>query len=167
MKISASWQQRQVAACLAIFLAVPFAQAADTQPPAATASQQSATPPAAQTQSSDPATSNPAPPSSQPTATPSEPKPPASDDADQDETPEALPSAPQQQQNGNSNPVGTAAAPYEKTTGVAASRPAGAVVAPAKQKRSRSFLIRVALIAGACVAVGVVVGLSAASPSRP
>jgi hypothetical protein len=54
-----------------------------------------------------------------------------------------------------------------KTGGVAASRPAGAVIAPGKQRRARSILIRVGVIVGAAVAVGTVVGLSHASPSRP
>jgi hypothetical protein len=70
-------------------------------------------------------------------------------------------------QQGGNPPVGTAAAPYEKGVGVAASRPAGVVIAPAKQRRTRSFLIRVGLIVGAAVAVGTVIGLSSASPSRP
>src|ERR1035441_7918980 len=70
-------------------------------------------------------------------------------------------------QNSTPNPVGTAAAPVMKTGGVAASRPAGAVIAPGKQRRARSILIRVGVIAGAAVAIGTVVGLSHASPSRP
>src|ERR1700749_2257827 len=79
-----------------------------------------------------------------------------------------------QTQNGSQNPpqnaqqpVGTAAAPYEKTVGSASSRPAGAVIAPAKQRRAHSLLIKVGLIAGAAVAVGAVVALSKASSSRP
>jgi hypothetical protein len=72
-----------------------------------------------------------------------------------------------QTQSGSGNPVGTAAAPAEKSAGVTASRPAGAVIAPAKQHRARSLVIRLAVVAGAAVAVGVVVGLSKASPSRP
>ncbi|MGA9718219.1 MAG: hypothetical protein WBQ79_08050 [Acidobacteriaceae bacterium] len=70
-------------------------------------------------------------------------------------------------QQGGTPPVGTAVAPYEKGVGVAASRPAGVVIAPAKQRRTRSFLIQVGLIVGAAVAVGTVIGLSNASPSRP
>jgi cytoskeletal protein RodZ len=167
MGISATWQQRQIAACLVIFLGAPFAQAAIAQPVPVRSGQQATTAPATQAPNADNANSKPTTNTSQPVATPSETSSSSSNEADQDETSTALPSAPQQQQNGTSNPVGTAAAPYEKPTGVAASRPAGAVVAPAKQKRSRSFLIRVGLIVGACVAVGVVVGLSAASPSRP
>jgi anti-anti-sigma factor len=70
-------------------------------------------------------------------------------------------------QNGTQEPLGTAAATFIKTTGVAASRPAGAAIAPAKQRRARSIIIKVAAIAGAGVAVGAVVALASASPSRP
>jgi hypothetical protein len=70
-------------------------------------------------------------------------------------------------QSGQQAPVGTAAAPYENKIGVAASRPAGVVIAPAKQKRERSLVIKVGLIVGGAIAVGTVVGLSAASSSRP
>jgi len=72
-----------------------------------------------------------------------------------------------QQQPGDQKPVGTAVAPVERSTGIAASRPAGAVIAPAKQKRARTILIRVGVVVGAAVAVGIVVGLSKASPARP
>ena len=82
--------------------------------------------------------------------------------------PSSAPQATQPQQNGGTPaPVGTAVAPYEKGMGIAASRPAGAVIAPAKQRRTRSFVIKVSLIVGAAVAVGTVVALSSASPSRP
>ena len=64
-------------------------------------------------------------------------------------------------------PVGTAAAPVSKPEGVPGSTPAGAAIAPAKQKRVRTFAIRTALVVAAVVAVGVVVGLSEASSSRP
>ncbi len=70
-------------------------------------------------------------------------------------------------QQGGQQPVGTATAPYEKSIGVPASRPAGAVIAPAKQRRARSFTLKLGLIAGAAVAVGTVVALSNASSSRP
>jgi hypothetical protein len=63
--------------------------------------------------------------------------------------------------------VGTAAAPYEKPTGVPGSRPAGAAIAPAKQKRVRAIVIRVGLILAGAGAVGAVVGLSKASHSQP
>lgn len=72
-----------------------------------------------------------------------------------------------QTQDNSHRPVGTAAAPYEPVTGVAASRPAGAAIAPAKQRRVRTFLISLGVIAGAGIAVGSVVALSHGSPSRP
>lgn len=72
-----------------------------------------------------------------------------------------------QQQNGTHKPVGTAAAPYERTMGIAASRPAGAAIAPAKQRRVRTILISVGVIAGAGIAIGSVAALSHGSPSHP
>jgi hypothetical protein len=71
------------------------------------------------------------------------------------------------QQKGEQEPVGTAAAQPVKTTGVAASKPVGAAIAPAKQRRARSILIKVGVIGGASVAVATVLALSSASPSRP
>ena len=71
------------------------------------------------------------------------------------------------EQTGAQTPVGTAAAPYERTMGVASSRPAGAVIAPAKQRRVRTILISVSLIAGGAIAVGSVAALSHGSSSRP
>jgi hypothetical protein len=69
--------------------------------------------------------------------------------------------------SGNQKPVGTAAAEKPVTTGVAASNPAGAAIAPAKQRRVRSLVIKIAALAGAGVAIGTVAALSSASPSRP
>jgi hypothetical protein len=71
------------------------------------------------------------------------------------------------QQDSTPPPVGTAAAPYVKTNGVAASMPAGAAIAPGKQRRIRSIAIRVGLLVGAGVAIGTVVAASAGSSSRP
>jgi hypothetical protein len=64
-------------------------------------------------------------------------------------------------------PLGTAAAESIPTSGVAASRPAGAAVAPAKQRRIRSILIKTGALVGIGVAVGTTVALSQGSPSRP
>jgi hypothetical protein len=75
--------------------------------------------------------------------------------------------APAQEQATPQQPVGTAAAPYEKPTGVPGSSPAGAVIAPAKQKRVRAIAIRVGIVLAAGAAVGAVVGLSRASHSAP
>jgi hypothetical protein len=73
----------------------------------------------------------------------------------------------QSDQQQNNKPVGTAAAPEAKPTGVAASRPAGAVIAPSKQRRAHAILIRVGIIVGAGVAIGTVAGLSRGSSARP
>jgi hypothetical protein len=72
-----------------------------------------------------------------------------------------------QPQENPHQPVGAAAAPYEPTMGIAASRPAGAAIAPAKQCRVRTILISLGVIAGAGIAVGSVAALSHGSPSRP
>ena len=72
-----------------------------------------------------------------------------------------------QAQGNPAKPVGTAAAPAVNATGVAGSRPTGAVIAPAKQRRVRTILIRVGVVVGACVAVGIVAALSHSSPSQP
>jgi hypothetical protein len=75
---------------------------------------------------------------------------------------------PAQQPSGQeSTPLGTAAAPYTRPTGVTGSRPAGAVIAPAKQRRVRAILISVGVIAAAAIAVGTVAALSHGSPSHP
>lgn len=72
------------------------------------------------------------------------------------------------QQPANQNrPVGTAVAPSEATSGVTASRPAGAVIAPAKQRRVHSIFIKIAVVVAAGAAIGAVVALSHSSPSRP
>jgi len=80
--------------------------------------------------------------------------------ADQQNTPEPRPGNP-------SEPVGTAVAPLESPVGAAVSRPTGAAIAPAKQKRRHTFVIRLGLVVGAAVAIGTVVALSKASPNRP
>lgn len=65
------------------------------------------------------------------------------------------------------NPLGTAAAEKAKTAGGGASRPAGVAIAPAKQKRSRSFLIKLGALAAAGAAVGTVYALSKGTSSTP
>jgi hypothetical protein len=74
---------------------------------------------------------------------------------------------PTQQQATPQQPVGTAAAPYEKPTGVPGSSPAGAVIAPAKQRRVRAIVVRMSIVIAAGAAVGAVVGLSRASHGQP
>jgi cytoskeletal protein RodZ len=75
--------------------------------------------------------------------------------------PAQQPSAPPQA------PVGTAAAPYEKPTGVPGSRPAGAAIAPAKQRRVRAIVISLGLVLAGAGAIGAIAGLSKASHSQP
>jgi cytoskeletal protein RodZ len=71
-------------------------------------------------------------------------------------------------QDGESQkPIGTAAAPEVNPVGVAGAKAAGAAIAPAKQRRAHSFVIKFALIAGAAAAGGAVVALTAGSRSRP
>jgi hypothetical protein len=138
MRILKYWFRKHMAGCLVLLLAFPLAETAAALPQQAAGDPQSQTAPSPQAVPPDSASVNQ----------------PAQADA-------------QQQQNGDTQPVGTAAAPLEKTSGVAASRPAGAVIAPAKQRRARAILIRVSIVIGAAVAVGTVVALSRASPSRP
>jgi len=143
MKLHKPDFQQMIAVCMICLLVAPAAHGAvlsDQQEPAAQQTQ-SAPAPLAQAQDSGSAVQN-----------------------AQTTTPQA---APDQSQNGATKPVGTAAAPLETTSGVAVSRPAGAVIAPAKQRRARAILIRVSIVVGAAVAVGTVVALSRGSSSRP
>lgn len=64
-------------------------------------------------------------------------------------------------------PSGAAAAQAGKTTGGAASRPAGIAIAPAKQRQTRSLLIKIGFIVAAAGAAGIVYGLSRSTPSTP
>jgi hypothetical protein len=147
--------RRQIALGLTFFIAMPFGGAT------VALGQQAATPQQAGSVSSSQSGSQ------NPDAEPQRTEPQAGSVPDANQRPNA-PNGTQEQQNGGTPaPVGTAVAPYEKGIGIAASRPAGAVIAPAKQRRTRSFVIKAGLIIGAAVAVGTVVGLSSASPSRP
>jgi hypothetical protein len=83
----------------------------------------------------------------------------------------AAPSAPSQASPtqappATTQPSGTAVAPGVPVTGGAASKPAGVAIAPPKQRRVRSWLIRFGFIAGAGAALGTVAAMSAASPAR-
>jgi hypothetical protein len=155
---------------LAIILAMPLAETAAALPQQTISGQQRQSVSPAQEQTQDSAGQGPATDadSSKSDATSTEsPAPVQSQTAAQNGPSAATQSSAEQQEDTSPKPVGTAAAPYEKTTGVAASRPAGAVIAPAKQRRARSILIRVSIVVGAAVAVGTVVALSRSSPSRP
>jgi hypothetical protein len=64
-------------------------------------------------------------------------------------------------------PVGTAAAEAPTVSGVTAAQPAGVAIAPAKQRRVRTLVLKVGAIVGAGVAVGSVIALTAATSSKP
>ncbi len=133
---------REIALYLVLFLAAPFAYAANLSPPQAVTQE-----PAPQTNANQlPAPVQPVPPDTPEVKQPA-----------QAQTPAETPSA----------PVGTAAAPVIRSGGNPASRPAGAAIAPAKQRRTRSYALRIGLIIGAAVAIGVVTAASLSSSSRP
>lgn len=142
---------RSLAAVLAMLLVLPSAQALPSPQQAATSSPQA--------QGAQPAQVQP-----QSSVLPDAPSPREVPPTAQQSTSQ---STSEQQQNSTPAPVGTAAAPAEEPVGAAGSRPAGAVIAPAKQRRVHTFLISVALIAGAGIAIGTVAALSHASPSQP
>lgn len=149
--ISNSLFQKPIAIALAVLLSVPLCHAQQQ-----TQQTQPANAPNTETQMQN---SNPPPP--KPSANTTEPgSPDIQAPAPSSQT--TTTTTPQEQQ-----PVGTAAAPYEKPIGSAVSRPAGAAIAPGKQRRRRTFLIKVGLVVGAAVAIGTVVALSKGSPARP
>ena len=95
---------------------------------------------------------------------------PAASQPPQSQPADSQPSASQATQSAqpaDQNPAGAATAQRGKTAGGAASRPAGAALAPAKQRNPRSLLIKLGLLAGAGVALGTAFALSQASPGRP
>ena len=85
----------------------------------------------------------------------------------QPEQPKTTPAVAQQPVQSAPQPSGTAAAQAGKLSGNAASRPAGAAIAPAKQRQVRSFLIKMGVIAGAGVAIGTVALLSKGTSPKP
>jgi len=170
MRISASWLRREIAFGLVIMLSMPIAEAGAESPQESAGGQQAQSVPTvpSDSQSSGSRTAKVAPEASVSDATlPESPSPTQSESAAQGGQPAISQSSSEQQGEAQPKPVGSAAAPFEKTTGVAASRPAGAVIAPAKQHQARSILIRVSIVIGAAVAIGTVVALSRGSSSRP
>ena len=76
-------------------------------------------------------------------------------------------SAPKPSSPSTQEPLGTAAAESIRAVGGGASRPAGTAIAPAKQKQSRSLLIKFGAVAAIGVAAGVVYALSRGTSSVP
>jgi len=152
---------RAIASCLILLLMVPVSNAASSQETTTQGTPQAATPKGTgQPDSSSKQTAVPAESDALPDS-PGSLREVAVDATSQQSTPQQL------QQNSPREPVGTAAAESVETTGVAASNPAGAAIAPAKQRRTRSFLIKVGALVGAGAAIGAVAALSSGSPSRP
>jgi hypothetical protein len=65
------------------------------------------------------------------------------------------------------DPQGAATAESAPTLGGAASKPAGAAIAPAKQRQMRSFLIKLGAVAGGAAALGTIYALTHGTSSTP
>jgi hypothetical protein len=178
----AGWPlRRQIAGCLVLILAVPTAKGAAMpwQDPALARQAQRVPSNGARAAEADNESGKPAGDSAQSDATlPDAPEvaqssttgatePDAGTQSGQNQQQNSSQPTQDQQQNGTAQPVGTAAAPEVKATGDAGSRVSGAAIAPAKQRRVRTFLIRIGVVVAACVAVGTVVALTHATPSEP
>jgi len=168
VKVTESRPMQFLTALLALVMASSPGLVAAQSQDAASQPDQQATQPA----------QNPAPNPSAPAATPqSDPSAiPDSPGATQTQHDSAAPQAstptnglprPGQQTPPPQKPAGTAAAEPVNPSGVAASEPAGAAIAPAKQKRTRSLLIKLGAVVGVGAAVGTVLALSAATGSKP
>ena len=79
----------------------------------------------------------------------------------------AQPQAANTQDQKLEHPVGTAAAEAPKVSGITAAQPAGVAIAPAKQKRVRTVVLKVGAIIAAGAALGAVIALTEATPSKP
>jgi hypothetical protein len=77
------------------------------------------------------------------------------------------PGSPPSQTAAPQKPVGTAAAEAPNVNAIAASQPAGVAIAPAKQRRVRTIVLRTGAILAAGAAIGAVVALTAATPPKP
>ena len=163
MRPANNWLFRPIAVCLVLWLMMPASEIGTASAQQAGAEHRAANGTSQESRAAEAGTEpvvakNALPDTPEPVSPPTEPQG-ARDSSSQ--------SSSSQQQQEPSQPVGTAAAPYERTMGIAASRPAGAAIAPAKQKRVRTILISVGVIVAAGVAVGTVAGLSHASSSHP
>jgi hypothetical protein len=169
MKNRKDWIRKQIASSLVLVLMAPLAEGAAASPGRALGGLQESAP-TAQAAAKVPGSSarNQGDDSARPVETyPDSPAPKPSQAANQGTQQGTSQADSGVQQNSAPKPLGTAVAPEMKTTGVAGSRPAGAAIAPAKQRRARSLLIRMGVVVGAAVAIGTVVALSRSSPSRP
>jgi len=143
-----------------------LAQAAQQPAPADNQAQSTQNAPATQTPAQRPSGVVP-----DPAAAPLQPAPSNLPDAPSTQPPQApAPSAPPRvapQSAPQQQPLGAAAAEAARTSGGAASKPAGSAIAPAKQKQVRSLLIKLGIIAAAGAALGTVYALSRGTSSTP
>jgi hypothetical protein len=163
------WLRRSIVDCLVLFLAVPIGETATALAQQTPPSQQAegASSVQAQQQTSDNEINKEAPTTIESKAQTDTSDSGRSQTVDQNRQTDASQTNTQQKQNSPPAPVGTAAAPYVKALGVPGSKPAGAAIAPAKQRRTRSVLIKVGILLGVAVAIGTVAAASSGSPSRP
>jgi hypothetical protein len=90
---------------------------------------------------------------------------PSSSSASQQQSNSAPNAQPQEQKA--EQPVGTAAAEGPAVRGITAAQPAGVAIAPGKQRRVRTIVIRVGAIVGGAAALGAVIALTAGTSSKP
>lgn len=83
------------------------------------------------------------------------------------QSPNQQSSAQGEQERKQQRPVGTAAAAAPGVNGVTAAQPAGVAIAPAKQHRVRTIILRTGAILGAGAAIGTIIALTEATPSKP
>lgn len=75
--------------------------------------------------------------------------------------------ADQDQSQRPQRPLGTAVAETPTVSGVTAAQPAGVAIAPAKQRRKRTLVLKVGAMVGAGVALGTVIALTEGTSSKP
>jgi len=170
MRIAGWLTEKQIGGCLVLMLAAPTARAAamPRQDEATVRQEQSAPNSEVQKVGTDNGNGKPTADSAQSGATlPDAPEVAQLQSSSSNGQNGSLPPGQDQQQKDAAQPVGTAAAPNEMASGVMASKPAGAAIAPAKQRRVRTFMISLGVVAATCVAIGIVAGLSRTSPSKP
>lgn len=80
---------------------------------------------------------------------------------------QTAPAQTQQQAAPAPAPQGVAVAGEAKTSGGPASKPAGQAIAPAKQRQTRSLLLKVGAIGAGAAALGIIYGLTRSTSSRP
>lgn len=145
----------------------PSSQDAATLAPVTQSSSQDATPSSQKQQQ----TSAQKPQSGSPTANPSQAPLPVTTYPDAAGNPQTQPpanlNANSAQSQPQTEPQGAATAEKVPTAGGAAAKPAGAAIAPAKQRQARSLLLKMGAVVAGAVAAGTIYALSKGTPSTP